>query len=113
MKLKILYAIGLSVFLAHATVAEIRTITLAHEVFVSNFTAPASNNGIVSFKPCRSCDRQNVAVNNATSYLVNRQNVTLAKFRQALHGVRDRDNEVVIVMHHLESDTVVSISVTL
>jgi len=113
MKLKILYAIGLYVFLAHAAVAEIRTITLAHEVFLSDFTAPASNNGIVSFKPCRSCDRQNVAVNDATSYLINRKSVSLADFRQALHRVQDRDNEVVIVMHHLESDTVVSISVIL
>ena len=113
MKLKILYAIGLSVFLAQASVAEIRTITLAHEVILSDFRAPASNNGIVSFKPCRSCDRQNVDVNDATSYLLNRKNVTLAAFRQALHSVRDREHEVVIVMHHLESDTVSSISVNL
>lgn len=113
MKLKILYAIGLSVFMAHASVAEIRTITLAHEVFISDFSAPASNNGIVSFKPCRSCDRQNVAVNDATSYLVNRKSVTLAKFRHALLSVRDRKHEIVIVMHHLESDTVSSLSVTL
>ena len=113
MKLKILYTIALTVFLAHASVAEIRTVTLAHEVFLSDFRAPASNNGIVSFKPCRSCDRQNVDVNDATSYLLNRKSVTLADFRQALHSVRDREHEVVIVMHHLESDTVLSISANL
>jgi len=37
----------------------------------------------------------------------------LKAFRKAVFQIRDRAAETIIVLHHLESDTIVSISVTI
>ena len=93
--------------------AEFRTIARAHEVVLSDFSAPASVNGMAGFKSCAACERISVNVTPETRYVLNRRDVTLSEFRDALAAVRDRDAVTIVVLHHLESDLVLQISTDL
>jgi hypothetical protein len=54
-----------------------------------------------------------VRVTSGTHYTVNGKTVRLQDFRKAVSQANDRDDKTVIVLHHLESDTVVSIAVSI
>lgn len=105
--------LGFALIVGQTVIADFVTITRAHEVALSNFRVPASVNGIVSFKACESCDLQNVNVTSTTQYLLNSRAVPLAEFRKSLSTVQNRSEKTVGVMHHLESDVVTSISISL
>jgi len=113
MRLLRIFALSLALFIGQFAAAVPKTITLANEVSLSEFRPPASLNGIVSFKTCASCELQVIAVTQNTRYSINNRTVKLQDFRQALSGVTNRERETVIVMHHLESDVVTSISINL
>lgn len=107
-------ALILSFGLAGVALADTgEVISKAYEVSLENFRAPATQNGSVSFKECDSCKMQLVRVTEGTRYFVNDKPVRLDDFRKAVSVVSDRASKTVIVMHHLESDTVVSVSVSL
>lgn len=93
--------------------ADFRTVQRAYEVVLSDFRAPATVNGTASFQPCTSCDVLTVRVTPHTRYKVNNDVVELAEFRQQLRTISDRDAKTIIVLHHLEANTVTAISVTL
>lgn len=93
--------------------ADFRTLQRAYEVVLSDFRTPATPNGTVSFQPCEACDVLTVRVTPNTRYKVNNDFVELAEFRQQIRTIIDRDAETIIVLHHLETDTVATISVTL
>ena len=105
--------LGLVLVISQTALADFRTITRAHEISLSDFRAPASVNGIVSFKLCESCEMQTVNVTTATQYILNTRSVALPKFRKSLSSVQDQSRETVTVLHHLESDVITSISVSL
>jgi biopolymer transport protein ExbD len=105
--------IGVLICLSMPATAEFTTVTRAHEVALSEFRAPASNNGITAFKSCEDCKLITVRVTPETRYVLNDRSVQLKDFRAAISKVRSREDETVIVMHHLESDTVTAISITL
>ena len=92
--------------------AEFKTVSLAHEVALSNFRVPPSLNAGVSFKTCDDCEMQTIRSTPRTQYIINGQPVTLKEFRKAVFKVRDRSNNIVIVLQHLETNTIVSVSVT-
>lgn len=92
--------------------ADFEVITEAYEVRLDYFQAPATENGGFSFKTCEDCERIRLNVHPGTRYSVNGKSVRLKGFRDALMQVRDRKEPTVVVKHHLESDTVVAISVT-
>ena len=87
-------------------------VSQAYEVSLSNFRAPATVNGGVSFKECDSCDRRIVRVAAGTRYSVNGKAVRLEDFRRAI-AQADRDETWLTVLHHLESDTIEMIAVSL
>ena len=103
----------LALLVGHFATADIRTITLASEISLSEFRVPASVNGVASFKKCESCELQVVSVTRDTRYEFNHRVVTLQDFRSSLSTVTNRERETVIVMHHLESDVITSISLNL
>ncbi|MDH3275213.1 MAG: hypothetical protein OEM64_04940 [Gammaproteobacteria bacterium] len=105
--------LGFALIAGHSAMADFKTITRAYEVVLSDFRAPASVNGIVSFKTCESCEVQTVNVSSTTRYQLNDRTVTLPQFRRSLSTVQDRSDETIVVMHHLESDVVTSISISL
>lgn len=113
MKYLRILTIGFVLFASQFAAADIKTIILASEVSLSEFRTPASANGIASFKKCESCDVQNVSVTENTRYAINNRVVSLPDFRRSLSTVTNRERKTVIVMHHLESDVITSISITL
>ena len=96
-----------------AMAIEGEVISRAYEISLDQFQAPATPNGKTSFRPCRQCDRQSARVTPQTRYSVNGEVLKLQDFRAALLLVQDRRNAIVTVLHHLESDTVVSIDASL
>lgn len=93
--------------------AEFQTVSLAYEISLNNFWAPASHNAAVIFRECDECDPLRVRVTANTVYRVNNELVTLKEFRKSIFRVRRRADETIIVLHHLESDTIEQVSVTL
>jgi hypothetical protein len=88
-------------------------ISQAYEIQLSKFRAPATANGGVSFQECDECARMSVRVTSGTLYKVNGKAVKLEDFKKALAYVSDRDEVGLIVLHHLESDTIEMIDVSL
>jgi hypothetical protein len=95
-----------------ASAAQGQVVSQAYELFLSNFMAPTTANSGISFKECDDCDNVRSRVTDATSYTVNGKRVRLEDFRQAVDQARGSDDSVVVVLHHLESDTVISIDVS-
>ena len=112
MNIKTLFAITL-ICLGLSAAAEDRIITVAYEIALSDFQAPVTQNGGATFKTCATCERIIVRVTPATRYSINGKSVRLDDFRKAVRQASDRDNKGVIVLHHLESDTIKSINVSI
>ena len=112
MNIKILLAVTL-ICLGLTAAAEDRIITLAYEITLSDFNAPVTANGGVTFKECADCEQIRTRVTPATRYAINNKTVRLEDFRKAVSQVRDRDDHLVIVLHHLESDTIKSLNVSI
>ena len=94
-------------------VADFNTVNLAYEVALSEFRMPATSNSTLSFRECDGCVIQTYRVTNETQYVLNRTSIDLSDFRKLLSKVRDRDQKMVIVKRHVESDTIISVSVSL
>lgn len=94
-----------------SAVAQDQIVSQAYEIQLSDFRAPATENGGAAFKECRGCQHKIVRVTSGTRYSVNGQALSLEKFREAIAQTNDRDEKSVTVLHHLESDTIVSIDV--
>lgn len=107
-KLLVLVLLGLSL----SAVAGFTTITEAYEVAVRDLRLPRYEGGTLTFKQCADCEAQTVRVTQGTRFVINGHSVKLKEFRKSLSQVSNRADESVIVLHHLESDTVTSVSVT-
>ena len=112
MKIKTTIAIAL-LGLGFSLTATGDVVSRAYEVSLNNFRAPATHNGSAAFKACEDCERQLVRVTTSTRYAVNGKTVRLEDFRKAVAKTNDRDSKWVIVLHHLKSDTVESLDVSL
>jgi len=112
MKIKTLLTTTL-LCLGLAMTAQAQIISQAYELALSDFSAPATENGGVSFKQCKTCDRQVVRVTSATRYTINGKAVRLEDFQKAVLQSRNGPERDVTVLHHLESDTIESIDVSL
>lgn len=107
-----LILITLVLGLALPAAADFRTVSRAHEVSLNDFRAPASANGGLSFRDCAECETHSVRVTENTRYVFNGRGLPLDKFRQAAATVNNREAATIIVLHHLKSDTIVSVSLT-
>ena len=108
-RLLVLAILGLSLSAA----ADFRTITEAYEVALSDLRLPGSENGKLTFRQCFDCDAQTLRVTVKTRYLINDRDFALAEFKKQLKLVRNRKNQNVAVLHHLESNTIEAIEVWL
>jgi hypothetical protein len=108
-----LFSIGLA-FSTQAVATNLGpVIAQAYEIVLENFRAPATANGSVAFQECEECTRMSVRVTSGTLYKVNGKAVKLEDFKKAIAYVNDRDEVVLTVLHHLESDTIEMIAVSL
>ncbi len=112
MNIKILLAVAL-ICSGLSVAAEDRIITLAYEITLSDFNAPVTANGGVTFKECAECEQIRTRVTPNTRYAINDKTVRLEDFRKAVRQVGNPDEKLVIVMHHLESDTIKSLNVSI
>ena len=113
MKIQTLITIALlSLVLSGVANGQGKTVVAAYEVVLSDFRPPATSNGGATFKACTECERQLVRVTGTTRYSVNGKTVRLDQFKAAVATANDRDKTLVIVLHHLESNTLTSIDVS-
>jgi hypothetical protein len=104
---------GLLAIAGSAAYADGTVVTQAYEVALSNFRLPGSPNGTLAFRTCDECDTLTIRVTVGTNYVVNQDSMELKDFRKSLARVRDRAAATVVVMHHLETDTVTSVRIEL
>jgi cytochrome c2 len=104
---------ALALITATQVSAEFKTVVRAYEVELSDFEAPRAPSGPVAFKACTACDTQSLRVTPKTTYIINRRATGLQDFLETLAAARTEKRETVIVMHHLETDTVSSLLIYL
>ena len=92
--------------------ADFQTVSRAYEVALSDLTVPTSQNGRILFKQCRECDTESVRLTPNTQFVVNGRSVGFDKFRDIANQTSEADSVPVTVLHHLESGTVVRLSLT-
>ena len=93
--------------------AQAEVVSRAYEVALGNFRAPVSENGSAIFKTCDDCQQMIIRVTPHTVYTIRERQVRFKDFRKAVQNNRSNVNVAVTVLHHLESDTVESINVSL
>ncbi len=108
-KLLVIVLLGLSL----SAVADFTTITEAYEVNLSDLRLPGSENGTLTFKQCPDCEAQTLRVTRSTRYLINDRDFVLAEFKEQLKRIRNRKDQIVSVLHHLESNSIKAIKVWL
>ncbi|MDH4073247.1 MAG: hypothetical protein OEV41_09105 [Gammaproteobacteria bacterium] len=91
--------------------AEFTTIAEAYELSLADVQVPATPSSGIVFRKCTECDMQVVRVTPNTQYLINGKNYTLKEFRERVFNIRNRAETFVSVVHHLEADVVLSVSV--
>ena len=92
--------------------ADFTTVARAYEIPLSTFNVPVTHNGVISFKECDDCNTVSARMTNNTQLVVNGKFVTLKDFRAEAFQVRERSTTFLTILHHLESDTISSISLT-
>jgi len=108
-KLLVLTILGLSLSAA----ADFRTTLEVWEVELNNLRLPATAGGTLAFSDCADCAVLTLRATAATRYVVNKQNVSLADFRLAISRITNREDVIIDVSHHLESNTVTRVRVKL
>ncbi|MBT8083129.1 MAG: hypothetical protein KJO56_11950 [Gammaproteobacteria bacterium] len=112
MKFKVLIAAILITFALPAAADRV-VLQRAYEVAASELRLPRATGGTLAFRECRSCDYRVLRVAPGVSFTVNGRAVQLDKFRALLSQLEDADSKAVTVLHHLERDQVISVSVSL
>jgi hypothetical protein len=87
------------------------TIAEAYELALSDVRVPATPSSGISFKVCDECEMQLVRVTPNTQYNFNGKTYTLKEFRKRVFNIQDRSETFVSIVHHLEADVVLSVSV--
>ena len=105
--------VAVAVCLSLPALADFRTVARAYEVHLSEFSVPVTHNGIITFSECATCPSHSGRLTGDTQFIVNGKAVELKEFRKRVLQVRDRAHESVTVLHHLESDTITSVSITI
>ena len=93
--------------------ADFRTVTEVHELWLSNVRLPATTSGTLSFSECAECQVVTLRASAATRYAVNGKTVSLVDFRKAIAGVSNRNDQMVDVFHHLDTNTVTAVEIKL
>jgi len=112
MKLKLLIAAAL-LSLALPATADFKQVAAAYEVALSDLRLPRAHGGTIAFKECATCEYRRIRVGADMRYRLNGKDVTLKEFSKAMATVQDRKREAVSVLHHLERNQVIAVSVNL
>lgn len=99
--------------LSFPAAAEFETVSRAYEVALGKLRIPTSAYSSMSFRECDECELHTVRLSQTTRFVVNGRTVSFDKFRDLAANVDDADSVPVIVLRHLESDTITKVSVSL
>jgi hypothetical protein len=110
MKFKI-FITALVLSLALPAAAQFELITKGAEVVLSDLRLPRNDGGTIAYKPCRTCDYKTNRVAVDARYEIDGKAMQLSAFRKQLSLVRDRKNQSVTVVRHLESNLVTRVSI--
>ena len=108
-KMLIAVLLGLSL----SAVADFTTITEVYEVDLTNLRLPGIEGGTLAMSECDSCEVKTLRVSTSARYVLNNKDVTLKDFRKAISRITNRDDVIVDVSHHLQSNTVTKVRVKL
>ena len=92
--------------------ADFTTVAEVYELSLADVQVPATPSSGIVFRKCAECDMEVLRVTPNTQYLINGKNYTLKEFRERVFNIRDRAGTYVGVMHNLETDVVLSVSVS-
>jgi hypothetical protein len=112
MKTKLLIAAAL-LSLALPVHADFTTVQEAYEIALSDLRLPRDVSGTIEFKECQSCDYESVRVGADTRYTLNGKTLPLNDFRKALSLVESRNDQLVILLRHVERNQVTAVLVNL
>ena len=101
---------------ASIATAQFKTVSQAYELSFEELQVPNSPNGTITVRSCEECDDIVLRATVDTRYLYNGEALSLPDFRRMMYRIRSealRSDTAVTVLHHLETDTLVSIKVTL
>ncbi len=101
-----------AVFFCLPAEADYKTVDYAYEVPLNLLTVPRTSNGTLRFRTCGHCDVVTGRLTNQTRFEVNDVAVELKEFHKSVFGIVERSDEIVTVIHHLESDTIQLISIS-
>ena len=96
--------------------AQFKTVSQAYELSFEQLQVPSSPNGTITFRSCEECEDIVLRATADTRYVYNGEALSLPDFRRMMYRIRSealRSYTAVTVLHHLETDTLVSIKVTL
>ncbi len=108
-RMLIVVLLGLSLSAA----ADFRTVTEVYEVDLVNLRLPVTESGTLAMHECDECEVQTLRVSGSTRYVLNNRSVSLADFKRAISRVTKRENVIVDVAHHLESNMITAVKVRL
>jgi len=111
MKIKIVIT-AIALLLAIPAAADFVTSARAYELVISDLTVPPSQSSKLMFKECDDCDYRSIRFTPQTQFIINGRSVRFDKFREAIRDASNPYRTPAIVLHHLESDTVKSVTVT-
>lgn len=110
MKLKLIFA-AMMLGLAMPAAADFETSAEAHETYLVDVRLPQSITGTIAFRTCDTCQFRTERVDGNTRWVIDGRAMSLKRFRAAIQRGVDRTSDPVTVLHHLERDRVIEVSV--
>ena len=96
-------------------IAQITTLIDAVETAPSNIILPASNNGMMTFRPCDGeCDKEHVRVRITpqSNFSVDGSGVKWEDFRKTFPAVRQSENGYALVSYDTKNNVLISLEVS-
>ena len=112
MKYKIMIMALVMVFTLPAF-AEYVTISRAYELDAAQVSVPVSANSRIQFSRCDQCEKRSAQLTEETLFTVGGETVNFQDFCDAMRLAKQSERTAMLLEHHLKSDTVISVSVSL
>ena len=112
MKIKFIFSL-IVMTCAVPALADFVTVSKVYEINTNSLTIPSSQNSPIRFNECDGCELTVARLTPNTRYKVNGKKVLFDGFRDATLAAKQSEEAAVLLKHHLESGTVVSVSIIL
>ena len=112
MKIRIIITTLVIVF-ALPALADFVTISRAYELEPEHVYVPVSPSSSMLFSNCDKCERVSGQLTAQTQFSVGGKNVDFEEFCDALRLAKQSEHSGVFLLHHLESNVIESVSVSL